>query len=516
MGRQRLTLSLGAVAVLVAAAAALAATRPAGSVRQVGGKNGCYTSDGSSTAGPGTCQNIRGGGEATTLTLSPDGRFAYLVGYGKFTNPQVVPVLSVFHRNAANGVLSQLPGKSGCFSRNGSSEDGPGTCTNARNLDTGDATSIVISRDGRFLYVASQLNLNNDQIGGIAIFKRNLKTGKLRQLAGKKGCLSSDGSSEDGPGTCARAREVDYVSNLHITPDQRFLYSSAYGAYPRAGIAIFKRDLSAGTLHQLKGKNGCITGNGTTPRSGTSVVCTAMANVSNPWDIATPDNHFAYIPASTNSGGVNLVQAFKRNSAGTLVPLHGKGRCVSDTGTSPAGPCVDGRGLFRPERAVLSKNRRFLYISSYGFGDPASPSPLAVLNRNPKNGMLSERPGTAACISSDGNSGDEPGESCRNGRALTGGYAGMLSPDGTTLYFSEFESNALVMFRASPKTGAFHQLGGTFGCVTPDGKSEDGPGTCAKGRGINGPYQVALGSRGRDVYVTGSNANGVALFHAVR
>ena len=47
------------------------------------------------------------------------------------------------------------------------------------------------------------------------------------------------------------------------------------------------------------------------------------------------------------------------------MPLKGKHGCVSDSGTSPAGPCVHGRGLYDAERAVPSKNGRFLYITGY-------------------------------------------------------------------------------------------------------------------------------------------------------
>ena len=508
---------LGAFLGLVLAATALAVPgQPAGSVHQVSGKNGCYTSDGSSEAGSGTCHNIRGGDGATTTAISPDGHFAYLVGYGNGST--VPPVLSLFKRNTKTGALRQLAGKSGCFSRDGSSEDGPNTCATARDLDTGDATSIAISKDGRFLYVASQYQPDDHPVGGVAIFARNLKNGALHQLKGKAGCISRDGSSQNGPGTCTRAREVEFVSNVHITPDQKFLYASDYGDYPHSGIAIFRRNVKNGELHQLKGQNGCISGNGTSFSSGTKKVCRTMANVSDPWDVATPDNRFVYIPAATTNttSGVALVQAFQRNAQGGLVPLKGKGKCVSDDGKSHAGACIDGRGLFRPERAVLSKNKRFLYINSYGYSNPSSPSPVAVLNRDPKTGLLSQRSGKAACISADGTSGVNS-KPCRNGRALDGGYAGALSPDGRTLYFGEFSSNALVIFRVSPKTGAFKQLSGKPGCVTSDGSSEDGLDTCATGRAIGGAYQVALAAAGRDVYVASggfTNANGVALFHA--
>jgi hypothetical protein len=498
----RAAAAAGALAALLTAAAAFAGSSPpSGSVRQVSGKNGCYTADGSSASGPGTCHNIRGGTGSTTIAISPDGRFAYLVGYG--SPPTVPPVLSVFKRNLKNGTLRQLRGKAGCFSIDGSSEEGPNTCTNARDLDTGDATSIVISRDGRYLYVASQYRQGLVRIGGIAIFRRSLRTGKLRQLSGKAGCVTAIAYAH-----CAIAREVDEVSNLHITPDQKFLYASDYEDPPNSGIAVFRRDAKTGDLRQLKGANGCITDDGTTAQSTPKVVCRAMPNLDQPWDVATPDNRFAYIPswALTFSSGPKLVQGFERNAKGGLVPLKGQGGCVSDDGTSPAGPCINGRGLSNPLRAVPSKNGRFLYITSY------DPSSIAVLNRNPKTGLLSERAGNAACISADGTTGD--GETCRNGRALAGGSAGILSPDGRTLYFAQYYSSALVIFRVSPKTGAFKQLRGKFGCVTPDGSSEQGAGTCGKGRAIEGAYQVALGSGGRDVYVAAYGANGAALFYA--
>ncbi len=498
---------LGAAVALTVALAAVALAAPAGSVRQVAGKDGCYTFDGSSAAGPGTCRNIRGGNGSTSLAISPGGDFAYLDGYGQ-NNSSVVPVLSVFRRKS-DGTLHQLAGKKGCFSSDGSSEDGPNTCTNARNLDSGDATSLVISRDGKFLYVASQLTISSDHIGGVAIFRRNLKDGTLHQLPGKQGCVSATGESEDGPGTCTRTRETDGISNVHITPDQKFLYASNYDSPPHSGIAIFKRSARSGRLHQLKGNNGCLTDDGTTAQSGANVVCRAMANLLAPWDVATPDNRFAYVPAANPA---NLVQAFKRNSQGGLVPLAGKQGCVSDDGTSPAGSCVDGRGLYDVERAVLSKNRRFIYTNSF-----SDPSPVAVLDRNLRTGKLSQRSGKAACISANGTSGD--GEACRDGRALNGGYAGILAPNGRTLYYAEYTSNVnggLTLFRVSRQGGGFSQLPGKDGCVTADGSSEDGPGTCRKARAIEGAYQVTLGSKGRDVYVSAYHGNGVALLHAAR
>src|SRR5262249_53926779 len=151
---------------------------------------------------------------------------------------------------------------------------------------TGDATSLVITADGRFVYVASQYaNAANVQVGGIAVFSRNRTTGALRQLPGKLGCISADGSSNAGPGTCAVGREVDDVSNVHLTPDQNFLYASNYDGPPLSGIAIFRRNATTGTLHQLPGKEGCVTQKGQTKQSGATKVCRAMPNIGEPWDV---------------------------------------------------------------------------------------------------------------------------------------------------------------------------------------------------------------------------------------
>jgi WD40 repeat protein len=501
-------LAIGGVLVTGSAQAIARPAAVPGSVVQVPGKHGCYTEDGSGSAGAGKCTNIRGGHDATTVTVSPDGRSAYEVGYG---DPAV---LSVFSRDTNTGVLTQLGGKAGCLSRNGASEDGPHTCTRVRDLDTGDARSITLSKDGRFVYVASQFaTKSSDDLGGVAVFSRNPKTGVLRQLAGKAGCVTSDGSSNEGAGTCAAGREVDDISNVHLSPDQKFLYASNYDGQPYSGIAIFKRDPKTGKLTQLSGKEGCITSSGDTEQSKTTAICRAMPNIGNPWDVATAGNKFLYIPDEADG----LVQAFRRDVKGGLKPLTGTGACVSDTGNSPLGmsTCVLGRGLHDVERAVLSANQRYLYTNAY-----RDPAPIAVLRIDPSTGLLSERNSTSACYSRDGTTGDSA-LSCRDGRDLSGGYAGVLSPDGKTLYYAEFGNGApdagLVIFHVNEATGGFTQLAGKLGCVSPDGSSDEGAGTCQVGAAITGAYQVGISRGGGgvyDLYVAADRSNGIDFFRA--
>ena len=489
-------LALAAIALgaLVWVTVSGAASRPGGSVKQLAGKKGCYTADGSSEDGAGTCRKIRGGGENTTTTLSPDARFAYIVGYGATT----VPVLSIFHRSKRNGALKQLAGKKGCFSRDGSSEDGAGTCRRARLLDTGDGHSLAISSDGRFLYGASQ----EEAAAGVTIFKRNRQKGTLRQLKGKRGCTDPDGSHG-----CAKGREMDDSSSVHLSPDQRFLYVSNYNSAPTAGIAVFRRNKRNGTLHQLSGKDGCVTQDGTTETTGTAHPCRAGAGLDEVFEVGTAGNRFVYAPNRTD----DLVAVLKRNKRGGLVQLAGKAGCISDTGDSSAGSdtCRKGHGLDDAERVVPSKGGRFLYIQ--GFQDDTTA--IAVLRRR-NDGSLSEAPGPGSCISTDG-SGVDGANTCQDGRALNGGYAGDLSADGRTLYYAERDGDAFVVVRVSPRKATLHQLPGKPGCVSSDGSSDDGAGTCTDARATFRAYEVTVGPRGRDVYLaTSADQGGVALFHA--
>src|SRR5439155_2645523 len=117
------------------------------------------------------------------------------------------------------------------------------------------------------------------------------------------------------------------------------------------------------------------------------------------------------------------------------------------------------RGLDDAGRIVVSSNRRYLYTAGY------SPMSVAVLTRHTKTGLLAERGSPRACYTPSGASHHAAGL-CRRGRALRGGYAGSMAPDGRTLYFASQKANGFVVFRVDETTGAFFQLTGTAGCVT--------------------------------------------------
>jgi hypothetical protein len=166
---------------------------------------------------------------------------------------------------------------------------------------------------------------------------------------------------------------------------------------------------------------------------------------------------------------------------------------------------MNGRGLDNVERLALSKNERFIYAWGY-----SNPTQLAVLNRNPKTGKLSERSGKKSCMSADGSSADGP-DTCRVGRGFDGGYAGQVSRDGKTLYMPNYNADGFAVLRLNRKTGGFSQLSGKKGCVTGDGFEG-----CADGRATDGPYQTTLSHDGRDLYVPTYRSNGIAHFRVSR
>jgi hypothetical protein len=100
---------------------------------------------------------------------------------------------------------------------------------------------------------------------------------------------------------------------------------------------------------------------------------------------------------------------------------------------------------------------------------------------------------------------------------LLGGYAGVLAQNRKTLYFAEWgeapSTGAVLVFRVSPTTGSFSQLTGKPGCLTTEGSSNKGAGTCEKARAIDSAYQIAIASRGRLAYVASNVDNGVTVFH---
>jgi hypothetical protein len=172
-----------------------------GWLTQAGGTAGCI-----SETGLDSCAKARGIFGAHRLTITPDGRFAYLAGKTGGNNRSA---LSAFSRDPASGALTQLPGTAGCFT-----EDGNDGCSIGRVI-TG-AHQALLDAAGRTLYLAA------DQFqGGVAIFRRNVSTGALSQLPARFGCLSP----VDWEG-CMVSRRMGGLHYLVLSRDGRYVYAA--------------------------------------------------------------------------------------------------------------------------------------------------------------------------------------------------------------------------------------------------------------------------------------------------
>ncbi|MEH2377112.1 beta-propeller fold lactonase family protein [Nostoc sp.] len=159
---------------------------------------------------------VDGLGGVESVTVSPDGKFLYAAG----TTDSAV---GVFARNVETGKLSFVE-----FQKDGTNGiDG-----------LGGAESVTVSPDGKFLYAAGTTD------SAVGVFARNVETGKLSFVEVQK-----DGTNGiDGLGG---------ANSLTVSPDGKFLYAAGYDD---SAVAVFTRNAETGKLSfvevQKDGTNG--------------------------------------------------------------------------------------------------------------------------------------------------------------------------------------------------------------------------------------------------------------------
>lgn len=391
------------------------------------------------------CRPARALGEPGGVALSPGGGSVYVTSARS-------DAVAVFRRNRRTGALRQLRGRAGCVRNRG----GRG-CGRARALR--DPWRIVVSPDGRHVYVASFGSR------AIAVFGRNRRTGALRQLRGRAGCVS------DVPRAgCRNGRALAAPSGLAVSPGGRFVYVGGNG------IAILRRKVRTGELVQVGGSNGCVT---TTGREG----CSRGRAITQVADIAL-DRDASNLYAS--DPGAMAVAVFRLAGG---VPRQGVGpaACISSQG---AGGCAVARTLNGAAGLAVSPNGLQVYSAAEFHGA------VAILARDPLTGMLSQPFGPLGCIRDGG------GLDCAAAEFMGHPDDIELSRDGRNAYVRA-ERSDLVVLRRNRRTGELSQLPGKAGCVA------DGNPDCADNGGFHATG-FALSRDGRNVYVT-SDARGGAI-----
>jgi DNA-binding beta-propeller fold protein YncE len=300
-----------------------------GVLTQLAGTKGCISEDiGGGICAPGVATRV-----PTSIAVSRDGKNVYVTSR--------TDAVTVFAREATSGVLTQLPEPQGCISQSGND----GHCTKGRALDG--AASVVVSRDGRFAYVGSEIS------EGIAVFARNAETGALTQLPGEAGCIS-DEPAEEG---CSEGFGLGGPGALALSPNGRSLYVASPVSNE---VAVLARDATTGVLAHVE----CLT-------QGGSAACDAVFPLRQPYALTvSPDNGQVYVTARDS----NAINVFRRHrKSGTLTQLAGLEGCISDDGSE--GLCVDGRALDDPRSVTVSKDGKFVYVAAQ------SSAAIAILKR---------------------------------------------------------------------------------------------------------------------------------------
>jgi 6-phosphogluconolactonase (cycloisomerase 2 family) len=306
--------------ITLSALALFARDQSTGALTQLPGADGCISED----PGAGACTPGIGLRGAAAVAVSPDGRHVYVASQ--------IDAVAVFARNDATGALTQLPEPYGCISQSGNG----GRCTQGRALDG--ARSLVVSKDGRFVYVASELSR------AVAVLARDRRTGALSQLAGEAGCVANDGSIE----MCTQAVGLGGPTSLALGRNGKFAYVVSAVSDE---LAVLARDRKTGTLASVH----CVKDDG-------SIMCEPAVALRQPYSVTvSPDSKHVYVAARDSDAVAVFAQ---ERQSGSLRQLATPSGCVSDDGTE--GLCSDGRALRDPRSVSVSRDGRHVYAATQG------------------------------------------------------------------------------------------------------------------------------------------------------
>ncbi|HET8821005.1 MAG TPA: beta-propeller fold lactonase family protein [Thermoleophilaceae bacterium] len=435
------------LAALVGLAPEAAMAAP-GELTQLSGPLGCVSVSG------GQCARGRAIGEPFDVAVSPDGRHAYVASVKH-------NAIAAFARGRG-GALRQLRGTRGCIRHRG----GLG-CARGRAL--ADPWQVRVSPDGRNVYAASRTS------HVLAVFRRDRRSGALRQLPGAAGCLSQFGGSG-----CGRARAIAGAAAIRVSPDGANVYVASVGS---DAVAVFRRRPSNGALEQLPGASGCVS------RAGGGG-CARGRALDNAIDAAlSRDGRHVYI-ASARSNGIAI---FSRGPDGALVQAPGPEGCISQAGEDG---CASGRTLRELLSVVVSPDGNHVYAGAAGA--------VGVLRRDPATGSLVQPAGALGCVS-------EAAQGCERARSAHDVTWIALSPSGAHLYLASFGRVTMGAFSRSLGSGALDELAGRAGCAGP--VSYLG---CRRARSVRNILSLTVSPDGRNLYTASTGSNAVAVFRRAR
>jgi DNA-binding beta-propeller fold protein YncE len=307
------------------------------------------------------------------------------------------------------------------------------------------------------------------------VFQRDAK-GALTQLAGILGCVSSSTGT-----SCGHALGLSGVAQIGLSPDGRHLYAVSSVA---GSVTAFARDTKTGALTQLRGAAGCV-------RPGGDGGCASGVGLAGATAMAiAPDGRSLYVAGQE----ADAVASFSIDPVGgALLQLGGKGACVR--GGDDAGACLDGRALLGADALAISPDGTIVYAAAKDV------DAVAVLQRDPTTGALSQQAGLTGCIRLSG------GLGCATARSLAQPSALAIAPGGRDLYVASSSGNAISVLQRDVATGLMIQPAGTAGCIG------QGIADCTAAPLLTAPAALAMGPDGSSLTVATAGDGTIITLH---
>lgn len=335
-GRQLYVVAIDASTVTV-----LARDARSGALTPLGGRDRCVSAPTRPTPG---CRTAPGLGGARWITLSPDGRHAYVAAPASDT-------ITAFARNRSTGALRPLSGRAACVR----DVRAPTPCpVTVQGLD--EPRMATVAPDGRNVYAVGELSYT------VVALRRDRATGALTPVAGAA-CVK-DVQAPAGVDCPVTTRGLNYAFSVTVSPDGRHVYSTATAS---DAVAAFARDPATGALAPLGGDRACIA-----DQTARGAGCGRSARGLDGANALTFDRpgRVAYV-ASFYGGAIAVL--VRDRETGALRALRGRGACISDR-RAPSTPdttrCPShARGVEGPREVVLSPDQRHAYVPSSVGGD---------------------------------------------------------------------------------------------------------------------------------------------------
>jgi DNA-binding beta-propeller fold protein YncE len=289
---------------------------------------------------------------------------------------------------------------------------------------------------------------------------------------------------------CGIGRVLELANSVAVSPDG----TSVYVTSGLDVVEVFDRAAN-GTLTQKAGTAASIQDDGLFGcADGKALERTSSVVVS-------PDGTSVYVTSVFDHllGDDGAVAVFDRAANGTLTQKAGLAGCISFRATTTGAPCADGgSSIDGPRSVAVSPDGVSVYVG-------ARISAAVVVFDRAANGALTQKAGTAGCISSFG------GLGCAAATALRGLSAVTVSPDGKSVYTASVENDAVgVLDRAAD--GTLTQKASPAGCISESGFGSPGGAPCTDGKILDRASSVAVSPDGKSVYVTSPGWDAVSVF----